>query len=168
MHFRKAGEIKGEPAIHATAKSMYAHVNFYDPAADCAVRDLNGSVMDGTSITVKLAKKSAPNETEKVVSKDNHNKVLKLKTKQWNALMLVNESGTKLFEELTDPYKYNQSVLIKPVFEENAIKFTGKHDAVESAFSFFQKQLKKHFSGEHDAMESAFSFFQKQLKKHYL
>ena len=145
LHFLKAGEIKGEPVIHVTDKSVYAHVNFHQPmSAQNAVSMLNNSVIDGTTIRVKLARMKSPNVETKSIERDNYEKVLKLDPNQWNTLMLVNpNSGTSLFQDTISPYKSNPNVLIKLEYENQSVKFSGKFDAVEDAYSTLKRQLNK-------------------------
>ena len=145
LHFLKAGEIRGEPVIHVTDKSVYAHVNFHQPmSAQNAVSMLNNSVIDGTTIRVKLARMKSPNAETKSIERDNYEKVLKLDPNQWNTLMLVNpNSGTSLFQDVISPYKSNPNVIIQLVHENQSVKFSGKFDAVEDAYSTLKRQLNK-------------------------
>ena len=141
MHFRKAGEIDGDPVIHVGPKSIYAHINFYDPlAAQRAVTLLERSQINGVSITVKLAKKQAA-PTPKI-DRENHEKIMQLSDGQWNYLMHMS-GGMCLFSEIIVPYKSNPNVIITPVNLEMRIKFAGKFEAVKSAYDFVKKNLKK-------------------------
>ena len=138
LHFRKAGEIKGEPVIHVTSKSVFAHVNFYQPmSAQNAASMLDNSIIDGTKIRVKLAR-------TKSIERDNYEEVLKLDPNQWNTLMLVNpNSGTSLFQDAISPYKSNPNVIIQLEYENQSVKSSGKFDAVEDVHSTLKRQLNK-------------------------
>ena len=148
-HFKMAGEIKGMPNIHHTAKTTYAHVNFVEPsAAKFAAEHLNGSSIDGVSLTVKLQPKKKPPKAKQVPTEEkefdpnNFEKVMKLEESQWNSLMLV-KRGTTQFKEIMAPFKSNPNVMVTPLLEESRIKFTGKQDAVKDAFSFLKRSLSK-------------------------
>ena len=145
LHFRKAGEIKGEPVIHITSKSVFAHVNFHQPmSAQNAASMLDNSIIDGTTIRVKLARTKSPNVETKSIERDNYEKVLKLDPNQWNTLMLVNPvSGISLFQDAISPYKSNPNVIIQLEYENHSVKFSGKFDAVEDAYSTLKRQLNK-------------------------
>ena len=151
-HFRFAGELVGDPIIHITAKSVYAHINFVEPqAAQNAVRQLNGSSIDGTSITVKLANKQATASSgqpanEACVDPENYEKRLQLDLMQWNTLMMVSPGSTTQFSEIMAPYKTNPNVVATPMYEEMCIKFVGKFDAVDDACAFLRRHLNKEIS----------------------
>ena len=138
MHFRKAGEIDGDPVIHVGPKSIYAHINFYDPlAAQRAVTLFQGSQINGVGITVKLQAAPKPK-----IDRENHEKIMQLSDEQWNYLMHMS-GGTCLFSEIIVPYNSNPNIVITPVDLEWRIKFAGKFEVVESAYDFVKKNLKK-------------------------
>ena len=144
-----AGEIKGMPIIHHTAKTTYAHIYFVEPsAAKFAAEHLNGSSIDGVSLTVKLQPKKKPPKAKQVLTEErkidlnNFEKVMKLKESQWNSLMHV-KGGTTQFKEIMAPFKSNRNVVVTPLLEESCVKFTGKQDAVKDAFSFLKRNLSK-------------------------
>ena len=144
-----AGDIKGMPTIHHTAKTTYAHVSFVEPsAAKFAAEHLNGSSINGVSLTVKLQPKKKPPRAKQVPTEEkefdpnNFEKVMKLEESQWNSLMLQ-KGGTTQFKEIMAPFKANPNVLVTPMLEESCVKFTGKHDAVEDCFSFLKRSLSK-------------------------
>ena len=156
LHFRRAGEISGDPAIHITETSVYAHVNYYDPLSAQNALTLNGSHIDGTKITVKLAKQQqqkqqqqqqqgkAPSSKNSGIDCDNYEEELKLEPKQWNTLMMVKEgSSTTLFQEIMSPYKTNPNVMATPDYGQMFVKFKGKLEAVEDARKFLKKHLKQ-------------------------
>lgn len=143
LHFRKAGEIDGNPILHETPTSKYAHVNFYDPVS--AERAVNLRKIDNFSITVKLVKRPGnqiPAEVPKL-DPDRYDKIMKLDGQQWNSLMLVNTGGTSQFQEIMALFKSNPNVNITPLYDEMKIKFAGTFDAVECAYGFLQTSLKK-------------------------
>ena len=146
QHFSMVGEIKGEPAIHITAKTKFAHVNFHDPqVAQNAVSHLDGSAIDGVTITVKLQnKKPKAKEASEEAEEESggREKVMKLEDSQWNALMMAS-GGSSLFKEITAPFRSNPNVVMTPVYEEHCIKFTGTPEAVQDAFSFLKKHLNR-------------------------
>ena len=144
LHFRKAGEIKGEPVIHITNKSVYAHVNFNEPiSAQNAVSMLDNSDIDNLKIRVKLAPTKSNVEMNSI-EYDNYEKILKVGMNQWNTLMLVDPvSKTSPFQDAIAPYKSNPNVIIHLAYENQSVKFSGKYDAVEDAYSTLKRQLTK-------------------------
>ena len=150
-HFKMAGEIKGMSTIHHTAKTTYVHVNFVNPsAAKFAAEYLNGSSINGVSLMVKLQPKKKPPKSKQVPTKEKEvdpnifEKVMKLQLEesQWNSLMHV-KGGTTQFKEIMAPFKSNPNVMVTPLLEESCVKFTGKQDTVEDAFSFLKRSLSK-------------------------
>ncbi len=144
LHFRQVGEINGQPVIHATAKSIYADVNFFHPhVAENAVSRLDQSVLDGTVIRVKLSTGSPTNNPVAESDPDSYIKQLKFDPKQWNSLMLLNSKGTSQFKEISAPFTSNPNVVISRNDDDQTIKFTGKLEAVQDAYDHLRKHLNK-------------------------
>ena len=145
QHFSVVGEIKGDPAIYTAAKTKSAHVSYHSPqVAQYAVSRLNGSVIDGSTITVKLQNKKPKAKASEEVEEGSggREKVMKLEGSQWNALMLMSD-GSSLFKEITAPFRNNPNVEVTPMYEEHCLKFSGTPEAVQDAYSFLKKQLDK-------------------------
>lgn len=69
--------------------------------------------------------------------------VIKLSPGQWNLLTAIrNESTGSLYQELSEPFKFNPNVKIELLLEDVAIRFAGKPDAVKSAHGHISTQLK--------------------------
>ena len=84
MHFKEAGQLDGDPVIHSTPNSVYAHINFLTPeAAQRAVDTLHRSKIDGSSINVKLSKKQKCDTSFDITSDD---QVVGLVLSKWFAI----------------------------------------------------------------------------------